>query len=110
VSCGDLTSNFIRVVKVSTGSPCTVNTYELADFDWKIFPNPVKDVLYIENVGLHQIDRLTLYSTNGSILHIEERLPQGTYSVDLDHLGPGSYILQLESQGKSAFSKVVIIR
>ena len=110
VSCGDLTSNFIRVIKVSTGSPCTVNTFDIADFDWEVFPNPANEILYVRNMGVYNIDRLSILSMSGEILYTEMNINQAEYSISLDHLSPGTYLVQMESEEKRAYSKLVIIR
>ncbi len=80
------------------------------DNEIKVYPNPVKDkILYIEN--LKNIENITLYNLNGSVITTEldlKEIKDGVEEFDLSFLKRGAYILKITTQKAKTFRKVII--
>ncbi len=65
-----------------------------------LFPNPSKDVLYVELTGVEQLAvKLSIVNHNGDLVYAKSILHSGEM-IDLNHLLMGKYNLSLESEGK----------
>jgi arabinogalactan endo-1,4-beta-galactosidase len=62
---------------------------------YKVYPNPVKDILQIES-SLNQIGRIELLDLNGRLL-FENKQP-ATKTIDMSRIPRGIYILKIEDQ------------
>jgi arabinogalactan endo-1,4-beta-galactosidase len=62
---------------------------------YKVYPNPVKDVLQIES-SLNQIGRIELLDLNGRLL-FENKQPD-IKTIDMSRIPKGIYILKIEDQ------------
>ncbi len=87
------------------------NTIGLEEFtvlnNLHIFPNPVKDILIIEQdiQGKLTIDG-QLFTLDGKLLN-KFSFATGTYTLSVKDLPKGVYILQLTNNGESRMSKIV---
>jgi hypothetical protein len=64
---------------------------------FKVFPNPVNDVLRWENPTSVQLDVLRIYSLLGNLVCVHSNLT--SQGIDLSFLNEGMYYLELESAG-----------
>lgn len=70
-----------------------------------MYPNPVKDKLYIENFG--RIDRVTVYNLAGQLVKMIEPRTSSKIAIDFTDLNTGLYLVNvLNSEGKSVTHKV----
>lgn len=88
------------------------NTAELLELDgMKVFPNPAKDILIIENLSDNSKDcSLTLLGTNGQIIR-ETKLTSGqrTAQLEVGDISPGFYLLVMK-KGDQVFNKKIVIQ
>jgi len=83
------------------GCTPTATTGATAD-DFKVFPNPARDVLYVDS---HQtVEKVMLWNAMG--LWQPVKLEQG--AVSLAHFPAGIYFLQLQIQGRWYVERVVV--
>ena len=68
----------------------------------KVYPNPVKDVLYVES-GL-EIDIIYIYSVNGSLLI---QASNSGNKIDLGDLVKGEYIIKIIISGEEMVYKII---
>ncbi len=71
----------------------------------RVFPNPVQQLLYIENT---KATRATLFTTDGKTVGEWHLIPQKTASLTLGHLPKGVYILRIESNSRIETQKIMI--
>ena len=80
------------IVKLGT-SDCTLSTEQYLFKDLKVFPNPVKDLLHIDN---QEVIKYQLYNSLGMQMQ-SNTLPVGG-TIDCSSLSSGFYILNLINQ------------
>ena len=113
--CYGLSSNFITVNRVISGSDCVVSTFEIAGeiYQLDLSPNPITEQLHIEIKGkdLNQgLSTLSIFSLEGKrLVEKSYQLSSGEQSLDLDlsDLSQGLYILQLRNSDKVFNDKFV---
>ncbi|MCK5766151.1 MAG: T9SS type A sorting domain-containing protein [Bacteroidales bacterium] len=72
--------------------------------DIKIYPNPAKDILIIENPA--KLSFISIYDINGKgILH--KQIFQGKTRINLDHLINGLYLLKFETDNYISVKKII---
>jgi len=76
-----------------------VITNELNSLELKLYPNPVEDILYLNQT----VDKIEVYSATGSIV----KSTKTTSSIDINELSPGIYIVKLSISGKTDTRKIV---
>ena len=77
----------------------------------KVFPNPARDYLIIENLfNINKECSLSLMSITGQVIR-ELKLPAGqrTAQMEVGDLAPGLYVLVMK-KGDSNYSKKIIIQ
>lgn len=75
----------------------------LAD-DFKIYPNPVAQVLTIDTLGDLSNGDVTIFDIQGKVV-VKQNLKQGR--LDVSNLEGGVYVLRLDYQGKSSIRKFI---
>lgn len=97
--------NGYTYVLYNFSSNCYLST---SDFDLqtkiKVYPNPVKDILKIENLGQIKIDAIELYSINGQRIKTFSKID---HSINLESLNSGLYFIKFITGDKSHFIKVL---
>ncbi|MEE9461602.1 MAG: CocE/NonD family hydrolase [Bacteroidales bacterium] len=73
--------------------------------DIRIFPNPAKDILFIETGGSN--NSLVIYTLTGKVM-LEEMI-DAFYSINVDSWDPGTYILHLSNVKSNIFHSQKII-
>ncbi|MDP4209147.1 MAG: glycoside hydrolase family 3 C-terminal domain-containing protein [Bacteroidota bacterium] len=63
----------------------------------KVYPNPVKNMLYIRNSGVTKADRVDIYSITGTLV-MSQRITEDNISVY--HLSAGIYCVRIFSRNK----------
>lgn len=92
-----------RTVSV-TVDPCTgINSQSLNQAGFKLYPNPVKETLYLESESDHE---LLVMNTIGQIVYSSE-LSAGSHALNLEHLAKGIYIVELRNSSGSEKTKIV---
>jgi hypothetical protein len=92
------TSKFER----SYGDPFTI-ICDTKSAGWSVFPNPFKDIIFINN-PIHEIINIAIYTMHGELLLIQ----QITDNIDLSMLDSGMYFLAIESEKE--FKPIKIIK
>jgi hypothetical protein len=102
-------SNNQQVWQHPTYPSCYVNIVLIIDqlehFDFKIYPNPFTDRIYIENNGLQQYHLSILNSLGQTIKQIQINIENQT--IDLTELNAGIYVLRIESRDKAKTMKMI---
>ena len=99
------------------GSPCDTlgindpnQPIQLPDLKFKIYPNPVGEILYIEAEGFTEPLTLYVYDVLGRVALKKILAPNYVvFQVDMENVLPGSYIWVL-TDGKTALKKGKLIR
>ncbi|KIC03815.1 hypothetical protein OA88_01590 [Flavobacterium sp. JRM] len=84
-----------------------LNTLSNPDFvlgNFKYHPNPVKNVLTIENSSV--IDEVTLFSVGGIII-LDKKINSLHSNLDLSNVATGIYFLKVKSEGREKTIKIV---
>ncbi len=80
---------------------------ELSDI--QIFPNPVKDILQIQNISSDvSIKNLEVYDLRGILLKSEENIPSFQRRIKMDDVTPGIYILRLVLSDNNSLTRKFI--
>jgi len=70
-----------------------------------VFPNPVKDQVYIQSV--ENIERIELLNKLGKII-LSEQVKGNLYQINVSDFDPGIYFLKIKNDQKVALQKIVI--
>jgi hypothetical protein len=90
------------------GKTITTSTehFEITD-NYRIFPNPASDLVYIESAA--KINSLELYNTNGACILKNSGISAFTEKLDVSHLPSGIYFLHMKRDNKTSIvSKIVV--
>lgn len=75
--------------------PLTAPTYvEAPETEFKLFPNPLKDRLFIQS-NKENISQIQILSIDGKIIHYSTPEPSQLNNMDISHLKPGVYLLHI---------------
>lgn len=95
---------YIDDIVINT-NPNTANGIINNNKVFMMYPNPVKDKLYIENFG--RIDRVAVYNLAGQMVKLIEPRTSSKIAIDFTDLNTGLYLVNvLNSEGKSLTHKV----
>lgn len=89
-----------------------VNVNELSDNQWKLYPNPASDVIFIESAGV-TLASIEIYSSDGRLVLARDFGGQNTSrtTCEINHLANGTYICKLtELNGRFSQQRVIIAR
>lgn len=103
-------SDFSEVWSFTTIKAETTNSVNIADFEgetYKIYPNPAKEVLYIESVDRFLIDKIELYDVNANLVLSFTPTQQNLQKLDLSNLTSGVYIIKLQKDKDTKFLRFV---
>jgi len=103
----------IPFYRMDEGAPCDptlvglFDRYKVEEELYKVFPNPVSDILYIDIEPEAEVERYELFTASGSMIRtsaVEELL----IDIDIHHLRSGMYFLRLYDQnGNWKVEKVI---
>lgn len=120
-SCEDELSVYSSIQEYSTSPPIidqiaqprnreneSIESITISDSNFKIFPNPVNDILSIQH-QLEQEGRLSIYHISGQKVK-EIGLSPATpfHQIDMSQLQNGSYFLEIQESGKTAVVQKII--
>lgn len=72
-----------------------------------VYPNPASELIYIEPALQDKPFGVKMFNLNGQLC-LEEYNLQGKQEIRIDHLNPGSYLLQITQNGKIWSEKITI--
>lgn len=99
----DLNDNFI-IYKVSENNSSTAiaeNDLEQNKLHISVYPNPIREKLFIKGMEDSKTAYLTISDMQGNILK-QEQLSNGQISVNVNQLKQGNYVLHILQNNKSA--------
>lgn len=73
---------------------CVTSINEAGKLDWKIYPNPSSDFIFLENIQNTEIKSLKIVDVNGKLIRI---LKSNFNTISIQDLADGFYILDIES-------------
>jgi PKD repeat protein len=76
-----------------------------------VYPNPAKNIVYIKIETGYQIEKIKLFDINGKLI-LDESINDHVelIPINISELNNGTYMLNINSQNKSAFKKLTILR
>jgi len=85
-----------------------LSALSVADYNntlgFSVYPNPVKDILTIQNPEKHSLDKITITDLTGK--KVKEQTSNLTL-IDVSQLPQGMYLLQMTSEGKKSVTKFI---
>ena len=87
-----------RAVRSIYVDPCGVFVEELAEGDWKIYPNPAHEFLKISAKSWEQSGQLFVYSAEGKCVY--QSLLLNDITLDLQNWASGVYLLSIQNNEK----------
>jgi len=94
--------------KPNWGATCTLGLTDQVDFSFTMYPNPTRDVLYIGNPSMNNIDKLIVYNTNGKVVMLKNVIDQQQIRIDLSELASGMYLIQINTQDDQNITRRII--
>ncbi|PCH70036.1 MAG: alpha-amylase [Bacteroidales bacterium] len=92
-------SSYSEEIAYSTG----IN--DILNEELRLYPNPVRDILHLEN--LKQVNRLQLFDLSGKAI-IVVNTPNESANLNLNSISKGTYILVFEMEDGSQLSKKIV--
>lgn len=87
-----------------TGVSGVLSSENFNKSNFLIYPNPVKDILKIQNINNLQINKISVFDVFGKKI-LEEN--QNTTSINIQNIQSGLYFLEIESDGKTSLNKFI---
>lgn len=95
-----LVSSFAAIRLLSEGSPVSVNDVESENKETILYPNPVKDVLFLSET----VRTLTIKTLNGKILTVKKNINE----VDMSRYPNGLYLITSENKNGVKETKKIV--
>lgn len=103
--CGFVTETMpISTVSVPDDQFVEVGAEQVAQTDWKVYPNPTTDVLFLESA--QSVSKWMLFDLSGKMLRQQYGGTQRE-SIDLQSFPPGTYVLHWWDAEEMRTAKVV---
>jgi hypothetical protein len=99
-----LTANGLIEDKFALIDPFSSNIHEISSKNLKIYPNPVANELYLDQLNF-DYDEVTIFAQNGSQIRFYDKIEK----IDFSDFLPGSYFIHFKSEKSSVIGKVVKI-
>lgn len=93
-------------LKVHAITGHTASLAENKKYDLQLFPNPVKDRLFIKNSGELQILRIKILNPLGKTI-IDRKPLNGERSISIQHLTSGIYFIQIYTPEQTFLKKII---
>ncbi len=104
--CSDIERYFIDGIDFKTD--CNVSVKDYLFDNIKIYPNPVRDIIFIENLDASVITRLEILDLYGRVVFSKKIRGQISSTLNMENIGlPGIYLLKLK-QGNKYFSYKIV--
>ncbi len=91
---------------VSEGNQEITDVNDTEEMSMKLYPNPVKDMLYIQNNSHETGAVVQIYDLTGHLV-LTENMENHTTRLDVSSLRKGIYLLRMESNGKMVTRKFI---
>jgi hypothetical protein len=106
-STGPWVGYFKQEKDFSVAAPLSTESFETSNF--KIYPNPVNDILYLESASqLSNAANASVYGMDGRLIKaMDLKTDQNNFEIDFQSLGKGLYILDIK--GKNDERKTIKI-
>lgn len=75
--------------------------------EFKIYPNPSKDIVTIESLDNNTIESFSILDINGRLIKQEKSINNTFHTIDLSSLAQGTYLLELKTIS-SVFRKKIL--
>lgn len=76
---------------------------------FNIYPNPADDVLMIQSTNNLPIEKIRLNDVTGRVVFtMNENIGTSSYKMDISHLPPGVYIVNIDSKGTRFVGKLIV--
>jgi hypothetical protein len=105
--CTEVVVLELEIIPAGTG-PCLTGIGDLDKVELKVYPNPVRNEIFIE--APLPVESIRFLALHGSVVALKEFTTHGTNaSLQLqDGIGDGFYIMAVKMEGKEYFEKVVV--
>jgi PKD repeat protein len=107
-NCGSDTASVLVRVDATSGLPSAAGAHE----GWRVYPNPARQVLYLESTGGQASQQATwrMLSTQGRVVARGQVQPGRRATVRVASLAPGLYFLEWTDPRKTYRQRVVLAR
>ena len=85
-----------------------VDVEDLNLVEFKVYPNPVDDVLYVKNDGDLEIVNITLYDLQGRVIYFQNS--PNSHILNIKSLPSGVYMLRVTDMGKHEYWRKIVKR
>jgi len=92
------------IVKGTTTLHTTLSNNEVLDEQFKIYPNPTTDFIYIENKSQNQINKVSIMSMNGQIIFSINKYFD---KIDISNLAKGNYFVHIKTNKGHFVQKII---
>lgn len=87
---------------------CNASTEENDNSDLMIYPNPCKDVVYVNHMIEFKEGSYELYDLHGKVLQKNSLSNEQPISIPLNHVLPGVYWIKMEIDHQSYIKKILV--
>ncbi len=105
-SVSEIACNNTTFANIKYGAPVGLKKQNLVD-DFKLYPNPVNDRLYIKNSIKEDVE-IEVYSVKGELLINKKFLKDSEIEINLSDLSEGIYMVHLSTKDKLISKKIVL--
>jgi len=77
------------------------------DHALRVYPNPVKNQLTVENPNSMVVIQIALYTINGELVQAFKNVTPNRNVINMESENSGIYILKIQTQGQNYFRKIV---
>jgi len=88
------------------GNPTGIQAIE-SKFNFRIFPNPAHDLLYMEASA--EIQSIKIFRMNGTCILSQEGLSNYSTQIDIRGFSPGIYLINMKTKGNQAVNSKVAV-
>lgn len=85
-------------------TPLLSTLVQIPEDPFSLFPNPVKDIVFIQNEGNLTIEKVSIYDMTGK--KVMEKIGN-TAEINVSEIATGIYFIQIHSQGKLLQKKLI---
>lgn len=93
--------------KVSAVKSASLSTAEISKVDFMVYPNPVTDIININNGENVAVEKIDMYDMNSRLIITKNFDHQSNVQLDISSATPGMYILQIKTD-KGTVSRTII--
>nr|WP_321232658.1 T9SS type A sorting domain-containing protein [uncultured Psychroserpens sp.] len=102
-----LNSDFESTTNLYTNNLYTLNVEDDVLQQFKIYPNPSKTIINIENIGGDTIKEISIFDVGGRLVLSETSINTNIYTIDLKDLANGSYFVEVKTTIASFNKKIL---